>query len=91
MRKLYAKQATITTAQALSHLEELTSKEAQELPEGLSLIQLRNLLESIEAAQYTLNRLHRATEQNIGWLEESEGETPNTIELPLLPDYPPAA
>jgi hypothetical protein len=88
---MYNTQTTITTAQALSHLEELTTQEAAQLPEGLSFIQLQNLLEAIEGAEFILARLKRATEQNIGWLEEAEEETPPTIELPLFPDNHPAA
>lgn len=88
---MYTTQTPITTAQALSHLEELTTQEAAQLPQGLTYIQLRNLLESLEAAQYILGKLHRATEQHMGWLEEAGEESPLPLELPALPDYRPAA
>ncbi|MDX2007678.1 MAG: hypothetical protein SFU83_20755 [Meiothermus sp.] len=80
-----------TTAQALNALSEMTTTEANQLPEGLTFIQLRNLLEAVEAAEYVLSKLRRATEQHIGWLEEAGEETPPTLELTLLPDYRPAA
>lgn len=69
---MYNTQATPTVHQALSALEELSTTEAQQLPEGLTFVQLRNLREQLEAAQYILAKLHRATEQHMGWLEEAQ-------------------
>ncbi|MDX2004880.1 MAG: hypothetical protein SFU83_06345 [Meiothermus sp.] len=86
---MYTTQTRITTAQALNHLAEMTAKEAADLPEGLSLAQLRNLMEALEGAEYIVARLKRATDQQIAYHIEGEDYSPMVLELPE--DFRPAA
>ncbi|MDX2007193.1 MAG: hypothetical protein SFU83_18290 [Meiothermus sp.] len=87
---MYSTQTKVTTAQALNHLAEMTSKEAAELPEGLTFAQLRNLLEALEGAEFIVARLKRAAELHMSYIEEAgEDYSPLVLELPS--DFVPAA